>query len=228
MGNRIHPTAIIGPGVELGEGNVIGPFSVLVGPARIGDGNWFGPRVDIGQPADYRGGPHPVGWDGETEGGGVVIGDRNTLRESVSITQGMFATTVLGDDCYLMGRSWIAHDCVVGNAVTITSGVQVAGHCSVWDGANLGLGTVVHQRTNIGPCAMVGMGAVVTREVGAFAKVVGNPARSIGFNTVGLSRRGCDDETVLALQPYLSGESEVLPAGVPAEVVDLLKAWSER
>ncbi|GLW91974.1 UDP-N-acetylglucosamine acyltransferase [Actinokineospora globicatena] len=227
MGNRIHPTAVIGPEVELGDDNVIGPYSVLVGPARIGSGNWFGPRVDIGQPADYRGGPHPVGWDGETGGGGVVIGDGNTFKESVSITQGMFGITTVGSGCYVMGRSWIAHDCTVDSDVTITSGVQIAGHCRIWTGANLGLGVVVHQRTQIGPGAMVGMGTVVIREIPAFAKAVGNPARTIGYNTVGLTRRGVPDNSLAALVPYLAGESDTLP-DLPADVAALLKSWQDR
>ncbi|WP_026425004.1 UDP-N-acetylglucosamine acyltransferase [Actinokineospora inagensis] len=226
--NRVHPTAIIGDQVELGDDNVIGPYAVIVGPARIGDGNWFGPRVDIGQPADYRGGPHPVGWDGEVDGGGVVIGNGNVVKESVSITQGMFGVTTIADGCYIMGRSWIAHDSVVESDVTITSGVQIAGHCHIWTGANLGLGTVVHQRTHVGPGAMVGMGTVITREIGAFQKVVGTPARSIGYNTVGLSRRGCTDETVAALLPYLAGETATLPVDTPAEVAALLKSWNDR
>jgi len=221
VANRIHPTAVIGDGVELGDDNVIGPYTVIIGPAVIGDGNWLGPRVDIGQPADYRGGPHPVGWAGERDGGGVVIGSGNVFKESVSITQGMFGTTTVGDDCYVMGRSWIAHDCVVESGVTITSGVQVAGHCRIGAGANLGLGTVVHQRTSIGPGAMVGMGSVVIRPVGAFAKVVGNPSRSIGFNTVGLERRGCPADLVAGVVAHLE-HGEPLPEGLPSDLATLL------
>lgn len=225
MANRIHPTAIIAQGVELGDDNVIGPYSVIVGPCRIGTGNWIGPHVSIGGPAEYRGGPHPAGWDGEQSGHGVVIGDRNTFREFVTVNQGYEdENTVLGDDNYLMGRSHVAHDCVLRDNITLTSAVQVAGHCQIWSWANLGLGTTVHQRSVIGPGAMVGMGSVVRKQVGAFLTVMGNPARPAGVNTVGLSRRGCDDATIAALEPYLKGAGP-LPDGLPEPIASLLKAW---
>ena len=64
VANRIHPTAVLGEGVELGEDNVIGPFAVIAGPVRIGDGNWIGPHVTIGTPGEDRHRPHPAAWDG--------------------------------------------------------------------------------------------------------------------------------------------------------------------
>jgi UDP-N-acetylglucosamine acyltransferase len=228
VANRIHPTAIIGDGVELGDGNVVGPYTVIVGPCRIGDGNWIGPHASIGGPAEYLRGAHPVGWEGEVEGPGVVIGHGNKIREFVTINQGVHEATKLGDDCYVMGRAHVAHDCTIGDGVILTSAVQIAGHCQVWPGSNLGLGTVVHQRTRIGPGAMVGMGSVVRKEVGAFTITLGNPARTSGVNTVGLQRRGCDEDTIAALQGFLTGKDRELPAGLPDEVATLLKAWAER
>lgn len=232
MTNRIHPTAVIGDGVELGNGNVIGPYTVVCGPAVIGDGNWIGPHVTIGTPAENRDGPHPVGWEGELAGAGVRIGSGNTIREFVGVHQGYERPTVVGDRCYLLARSHVAHDCVVEDEVTMTSSVQLAGHCHVWAYANLGLGAVVHQRTAIGPGAMVGMGAVVLRDVGAFTVTVGNPARPKGINEVGLARRGCDEPTVQALRPLLAGEVPLrvdgLPAAVPGDVAGVLRRWASR
>nr|WP_042184313.1 UDP-N-acetylglucosamine acyltransferase [Kibdelosporangium sp. MJ126-NF4]CEL16217.1 Acyl-[acyl-carrier-protein]--UDP-N-acetylglucosamine O-acyltransferase [Kibdelosporangium sp. MJ126-NF4]CTQ94142.1 Acyl-[acyl-carrier-protein]--UDP-N-acetylglucosamine O-acyltransferase (EC 2.3.1.129) [Kibdelosporangium sp. MJ126-NF4] len=228
MANRIHHTAIIGDGVELGDDNVVGPYSVIVGPARIGNGNWIGPHVSIGGPAEYLRGAHPVGWDGEVEGPGVVIGDGNKIREFVTVNQGVHEPTRLGDDCYLMGRAHVAHDCTIDDGVILTSAVQVAGHCHVWAGSNIGLGTVVHQRTTIGPGAMVGLGSAIRKEVGAFTITLGNPARTSGINVVGLQRRGCDDEAIAALQGFLTGKDPELPAGLPDEVAALLKAWADR
>lgn len=225
MANRIHPTAIIGEGVELGDDNVIGPYSVIVGPCRIGSGNWIGPYVCVGGPAEYRGGPHPVGWEGEQSGHGVVIGDRNTFREFVAVHQGYEdENTIIGDDNYIMSHSHVDHDCVLHDNITLTSSVQLAGHCQVWSWANLGLGTTVHQRSVIGPGAMVGMGTVVLKRVAPFSTVVGSPARPIGINRVGLSRRGCDDATIDALEPYLWGTAP-LPDGLPEPIACLLKAW---
>ena len=78
--NSVHPTAVIGPDVRLGDGNVIGPYAVMTGLCVIGDGNWIGPHAVIGTPAQYRGAPHPA-VDDPGAGAGVVIGDGNVVRE---------------------------------------------------------------------------------------------------------------------------------------------------
>jgi UDP-N-acetylglucosamine acyltransferase len=227
MSNRIHPTAIIGPGVELGTGNVIGPYAVILGPCRIGDGNWIAPQVSFGGPPEYRGGDHPVAWDEELAPYGVEIGDRNVIREFVTINGGLGATTTVGNDCYIMSGSYVAHDCVLEDGVSITSGVRLGGHCRIWTRANLGLGAVVHQRTQIGPAAMIGMQSMVRRDVGAFTMTYGVPAREVGINAVGLQRWGCDEETIAALEAYLAGKED-LPPGLPPEVAAALARWETR
>jgi UDP-N-acetylglucosamine acyltransferase len=228
VANRIHPTAIIGEGVELGEDNVVGPYAVIVGPCRIGSGNWIGPHVAIGTPAETLRGPHPAGWDGELAGSGVHIGDNNRIREHVTIHQGTHRPTSIGSDCYLMARSHAGHDARVDNGVVLASSVQLAGHTHVWAYANIGLGTVVHQHSRVGPGAMVGMGAAVRQEVGAFTIAVGNPARVSGINSVGMSRRGCPAEVVEALEPFLKGKGELPEQGLPEDLSTLLKAWAAR
>lgn len=227
MANRIHPTAIIGDGVVLGDDNVIGPYTVIAGPCRIGNGNFIGPHVSIGGPAEYLGAPHLAGWDGEQAGPGVRIGDRNRIREFVTVNQGVTHETRVGDDCYLMGRAHLGHDTTLDNGVIVSSAVQLAGHVQVWSYANIGIGTVVHQRVLIGPGAMVGMGSAVRKNVGAFTIAVGNPARVTGVNTIGLNRRGCDDDAVEVLGPFLKGKGELPANGLPEELSTLLKAWAD-
>ncbi|MCG3749309.1 UDP-N-acetylglucosamine acyltransferase [Amycolatopsis sp. Poz14] len=232
--NRIHPTAVVGEGVELGEGNVIGPYAVIVGPARIGDGNWIGPHVTIGTPGEDRGGPHPAAWEGAPtgdpaqDGHGVVVGSRNRIREYTSIQQGTWRATTLGDDCYVLRGSHIGHDVLVDDQVTLACNVMLGGHTHVWSFANLGMGTVVHQGGSIGPGAMVGMGSAVRREVGAFTITVGNPARVTGVNTVGLSRRGLDEAAVEALGPWVKGKGDLPDDGLPEDLSTLVRAWDAR
>src|SRR6478609_3758588 len=173
MMNTIHPSAVVGPGVELGEGNVVGPNVVLLGPLRVGDGNWFGPGVVVGTPPEIRGAAHGAGWDAPA-GEGVVIGDRNVLREGVS--------------------------------------------------ANLGMGAAVHQRRVVGPGAMVGMGAVVTRDVPPFAKAFGSPVRLVGVNTVGLQRSGADEGTVAAIVGAY-GEGRLPQPGLADEAAAAAFRW---
>jgi UDP-N-acetylglucosamine acyltransferase len=219
MSNRIHPTAVVGAGVELGAGNVIGPFSVVVGPCRIGDDNWIGPHVTIGTPAEHREGPHPVGWDDELAGQGVRIGSRNRIREYVSVHQGTCGETSIGDDCYLLARSHAGHDVRLDDDVTLACSVQLGGHTRVWSHATLGLGALVHQRAVIGPGAMVGMGAAVRGELAPFTVSVGSPARTVGMNEVGLRRLGCTE---------ITGRTTLSDVDLPDGVAALLKLWTDR
>jgi UDP-N-acetylglucosamine acyltransferase len=227
MGNRIHPTAVIGPGVELGDGNVVGPFTVLVGPCRIGDGNWIGPHVTIGTPAEHRDGPHPAGWDGDLAGEGVLIGHRNRVREYVSIHQGTHRPTRIGDDCYLLARSHAGHDVRIDDDVTLACAAQLGGHTHVWSHATVGMGALVHQRGRIGPGAMVAMGAAVRGDVPAFAVSVGDPARVTALNEVGLRRLGCAEPAIEAVRPVVAGRPPLSDVELPGAVAGLLRLWRE-
>lgn len=229
--NRIHDTAVIGDGVELGDDNVIGPFAVVVGPTVIGSGNWIGPHVTIGTPGEDRAGPHPAAWeqaptgDPALDGYGVRIGNGNRIREYVGVHQGTWRTTTVGDDCYLLRGSQVCHDCIVENVVTLACDVVLGGHTHVWSYANLGLGAVVHQHGRIGPGAMVGMGAAVRSELGAFTVSMGVPARVTGVNAVGLARLGASDEAIAALEPWVLGRSPVPDVNVPELLAELIATW---
>lgn len=186
--NSIHPTAQLIGEVTLGSGNLIGPLVVIIGPVTIGDGNWIGTGAVIGAPPEVRSWQHPMDAAGLDTGKGIVIGDRNVIREYVQIHQGWHDITRVGNDVFLMNQSYIAHDCTVEDRATLASSVLLAGHVRVGVGANLGLGSSVHQRCYIAEGAMVGMGSVVTRNVPPFAKAYGNPARVHGANVVGMER----------------------------------------
>jgi len=186
----IHATAVVGDGVLLGERTVVGPHAVLLGPLEIGDDCWIGPGAVLGTPPEVRGVEHTAQWQDGHAGGGVRIGSRTVVREMTTIHQGWKGETVVGDDCFIMNKVYVAHDCVLSDGVTIASTVALAGHVRVGAGANLGLGAAVHQRRIVGPGAMVGMGAVVSRDVPPFAKSYGNPARVRGANVVALQRAG--------------------------------------
>jgi UDP-N-acetylglucosamine acyltransferase len=225
--NAVHPSAVIGAGVELGTGNVIGPYVVIVGPARIGDGNWFGPHVVIGTPAEIRGIDHGSEVPGSQVGTGVRIGSRNVLREFTTVHQGHYDVTVVGDDCYLMNKVYIGHDNTIGDGVTMASSATLGGHVQVGAGANLGMGVIVHQRRVIGPGSMVGMGAVVTRDVPPYAKAFGNPCRIRGANAVGMRRAGVDDVTISQTErTYAAGRPTLdVHDGASSAIVEAMKWW---
>jgi UDP-N-acetylglucosamine acyltransferase len=228
VSNRIHPTAVIGAGVDIGHGNVIGPYSVLLGPCRIGDGNWIGPHVTIGTPAEHLDGPHPVGWEDEQAGHGVEIGDRNRVREHVSIHQGIDGATTVGDYCYLQARSHLGHDSHVADDVTLACSVQLGAYTHVWSHVSIGLGALVQQFGVIGPGAMIGMGAAVCSEVPPFTVSFGNPARTVGVHEAGLRRLGCTDEMIAALAPVIAAGITPSDVDVPVDVAGLLKLWADR
>lgn len=196
--NEIHATAIVGDGVELGEGNVIGPYAVILGPVRLGDRNWIGPHVVIGTPAEIKGIDHGA-LVSESVGTGVVIGDGNIIREFVTIQQGHYATTEIGNETYMMNKVHIGHDGVLADGVTMSSGAILGGHSHVGPGANLGLGSIIHQRKLVGPGVMIGMGSIVTRDIPPFALAYGSPCRVEGVNRVGLRRAGVSEDTIEAL-----------------------------
>ena len=204
--NRVHPTAVVADDVILGSDNVIGAFAVILGPARIGDRNWIGPHVVLGTPAEIRGIDHGLAAGGV--GTGISIGNANVIREYTTVHQGHYATTVIGDDCYLMNKCYIAHDDVLHDGVTMAAGVALGGHVHVGAGANLGMGAIVHQRRVIGPLAMVGMSAVVTRDVPPASLAYGNPCRVRGANRVGMQRAGIPADVIDATQlAYSTGQA---------------------
>ena len=170
----IHPTAIIGPNVVIGEGTTIGPYAV------------------IGTPAEKHG-----FWD---KPGRVVIGKNCIIREFVTIhgSTGEHPTT-MGDDCVMLRGSHAGHDCTIEDRVTISCNVLLGGHSHVMQGANLGLGAIVHQNSVIGSYAMLGMGTIVTKKsmIMPGQKFVGVPAKFIGENTVGLKRNRIEPEDLV-------------------------------
>jgi UDP-N-acetylglucosamine acyltransferase len=221
--NTIHPTAVIGPGVELGRDNIVSPYAVILGPCRIGDRNWIGPHAVIGTPAQVRDRPHPAGWDAADLAAGIDIGNDNIIREYAAIHLPIETATLIGNGCYLMAYSNVPHDAVIGNAVTLSSAAQLGGHVVVGTGANLGLGAMVHQRRVIGAGAMVGMGAIVTRDVPPFSMAYGNPARVNGVNEIGLRRSGYGQAVIDELSRHLIDQVDLgeLPA-LPSEIRDVL------
>lgn len=223
MANQIHPTAVIGPGVELGDDNIIGPYATVYGPTMLGDGNWIGPHACIGTPGEMRGGAHPAGWDENPGGAGISIGSRNIIREFVTVQAPHEAKTVIGDDCYVMTKAHVPHDGVLEDGVTVSCGVLIGGHSIVGARANLGLNAVLHQRMVVGPGAMVGMAAVVTRPVPPYATAFGTPARVRGANVRGMERAGLATAVAEGLtKAYQNGTSLDTVAGA-----ETLSAWYE-
>lgn len=197
----IHPNAVLGERVRLGEGVRIGPGAVIEDDVVIGDRTEIGANSFVGRltvlGADNRvglcaqvgGEPQVVGWTPVASR--VVAGAGNTIREFVSIHRGKDegGETVIGDRCYLMASSHVAHDCRIGNEVVLVNGALLAGHVEVGDNAFVSGNCVVHQFVRIGRRVMVRGMTALGKDVVPFVLVdQSNTVRSL--NKVGLRRAG--------------------------------------
>ena len=191
----IGPLCVVGPNVKLGRNVKLVSQVSLAGDTTIGAECELYPFVSMGHPPQ----------DFKHQGGDVriVIGERNIFRELVNVHPGSDAgrrDTVIGNDCYMMVGSHLAHEGEMGNHVVISNGVQIGGCVSIGDHAILGGLAAVHQFTRIGAHAFVGGMATVTSDVIPFGSVVGNMAHLAGLNVIGLKRRGFDRAAVRDLR----------------------------
>jgi len=176
--NYIHPTAIIGDDVRLGEGNYIGANCYIVGDTQIGNNNHFEAFCSIGTPPEHK------EFFDKKEFKGVLIGNNNVIREFVTINAGCTQLTIIGDGCWLLKGSHVGHDCLLEDKVTLSCQALVGGYSYVMEGANFGLGAICHQRSVIGAYSLLGMGAIVTKnaKIMPFNVYVGNPAKFLRNN----------------------------------------------
>ena len=122
----------------------------------------------------------------------VKIGDETIIREFVTIHRGtnVRGETTIGNNVILMAYAHVAHDCVVGNNVTMTNLATLGGHVEIDDWAMLSGGVMVHQFVRIGAHAFIGGLFRVSQDVPPFVMAVGEPLKYGGINSVGLRRRG--------------------------------------
>jgi UDP-N-acetylglucosamine acyltransferase len=204
-GVLIHPSAIVDPGATLGVDVVIGPLAVVEAGAVIGDRTrlmahtFVGDGCDIGADCEVHvgaliGGSAQIrGFRGP--GGGLVIGPRTIVREHVTIHRASEAgrNTVVGREGFLLAGCHIAHDCQIGDGVTIANGTLLAGCVTVGDRAFLSGNVVIHQFVRVGTLSMIGGQAAVGKDVPPFMVVVGR-SEVCGVNFVGMRRAGMSSE----------------------------------
>ena len=188
---EVGPFSVIGRGVTIGAGTWIGPHVVINGPTRIGTGNkifQFASLGDAPQDKKYKGEPTRL-----------EIGDRNVIRECVTVNRGTThgdGVTRIGDDNLLMAYSHVAHDCRVGNQIVLSNVATLGGHVEIGDFAILGGLSAVHQFTKVGAHCFIANNAAVTRDVPPYVMAVGQPAAPHSINAVGLKRRGFSEDQV--------------------------------
>ncbi len=210
----VHPTAIVDPLARIDPSANIGPYCVIgaeveigartrlmaniycEGPTWIGAENLFYPYSTVGvasQDMKYRG-----------ERAETRIGNRNTIREFVTIhrgTEGGGLVTRIGDDNLLMAYVHVAHDVQLGDHTILANAVTLAGHVTIGDWASIGAFSGVHQFCRVGRHAFVGGYSVVVQDVMPFSNTVSDRKIGVfGANRTGLERRGFADASIESLQ----------------------------
>lgn len=193
--NFIHPTSIIEDGCILGKNNYIGPFCYIKANTVLGNNNRIEGYCSLGTPAEHK--DHFFDDFGKT-----VIGDNNIIREFVTINSGTSRKTIIGNNNIFLRGTYIGHDCIIENKVTLSCNSLLGGHSYIMEGVNFGLGAICHQYSVIGAYSMLGMGTVVTKKSKILCgKIyVGSPARLLKNNVVGLSRNNITDNHLHELQ----------------------------
>ncbi len=203
MATKIDPLAVIHPDAQIGTNCTIGPYCTIGAHTEIGDDTVLQshvvveshtrlgksctvfPFVTLGMQAqDLKYIPGTITY--------TEIGDRNIIREFVSIHSGTEegSTTSIGNDCAFLAQSHVAHNCVIGNHVVMSHAAIVGGHGTIGDHANIGALSGIHQFCHIGRAAMLAGMSRVVQDVLPFTIAEGLPAHMRVINRVGMERAG--------------------------------------
>ena len=185
---------------EIGKNLQIDSFSSIHNNVIIGDNCWIGsnvtiyPGARIGSNCQIFPGsvisaiPQDLKFKGEETT--AVIGNNTIIRECVTVNRGTKYNnqTLVGDNCFLMAYSHVAHDCIIKNNVIIANGVAIAGHVEIDNNVIIGGLSAIQQFTKIGKFSMVSGGSLVRKDIPPYIKVAKEPLRFIGINKIGLER----------------------------------------
>ncbi len=209
----IHPTAIVSPKAHIAANVSIGPYSIVAENVKIGAGTTIGPHtvidpfVEIGsncqiyQYAAIGAPPQSLKFKGEESH--VIIGSGCIIREFVTIHRGTQfggGYTRIGENCFLMAYTHIAHDCVVGKQVVMANNATLAGHITIGDHATIGGLVAIHQFVRVGEYAFVGGKSAVVKDIPPYVIAAGDRARLHGLNQVGLKRHGFSSASLAELK----------------------------
>ena len=250
----IQPLAYIHPEAKIAQNVVVEPFAIIPKDVEVSEGTWIGSHAVINEGARigrnckiYPGAvisATPQDLKFKNEYTRTFIGDNTTIREYATISRGTEEhwRTEIGKDCLIMAYAHVAHDCRIGNNCLIINNVQMGGHVHMGDWAIVGGSSSVHQWVKIGAHAMISGGSLVRKDVPPFTKAAREPLSYTGINSIGLRRRGFDNEKINQIQEiyryiYMRGlnnadaltriELELPPSDERDEIVNFIRS-SER
>ena len=205
----ISEQAVIDPSARIASGVTIGPGSIIGADVTIGEGTWIGPHVVIQGPtvigknnkifqfASVGNDPQDITYQGEPTR--LEMGDNNVIREFCMISRGTVkggGVTRLGNHLFLMAYAHIAHDCIIGDHVSMVNYAALSGHVTVDDYATIGAYSAVHQFCKVGAYAFITGATYVKKDVLPYVIISGQDTTVYGINTVGLKRRGVSSSAV--------------------------------
>ncbi len=210
MSVKIHPTAVIEQGAELGQDVEIGAYSVIGENVTLGDGCVVAPHVfidghtTIGKNNRFHshsaigGEPQSVSYKNEPTL--TVIGDNNVFRENITVNRGTVGDegiTSIGSDNLFMAYVHIAHDCRLGSNLLFSNNASLAGHVRCGDHVVLAGYTLIHQFVRIGEYSFCGVNTYCTLDIPPYMLVAGDRAITRGINVRGMRSRGFEDKDAL-------------------------------
>ena len=219
--------------VEIGDNTFIHPNAVIYPDTIIGTDCQIYPGAIIGvvsQDLKYKG-----------EKSKTVIGNNTIIREYATIHKGTAdrMLTSVGNNCMLMAYSHVAHDCIIGNNVILANYVGLAGHVTIEDFVIAEGYAAIQQFVTVGAHSFLAATSHVRKNIPPYVRVAREPLQYIGVNSVGLSRRGFDKETINAIEDiyrliFVRGhnvtkalelvEQEIANSAVKTQIVDFIKA----
>jgi UDP-N-acetylglucosamine acyltransferase len=238
---KIHPTSMVDPKAQLGENVEIGPFTTIKEDVTIGDnsvigtgafldsGTHLGKNCQVGHYSLLGLPPQDLKYKNEKTF--LEIGDGTIVREFVSLHRGTtyHYKTTIGKNCFIMTYVHVAHDCLIGDNVILANAVNMGGHVEIDSFASVGGLTAIHQFVKIGQHSFVGGGLRINKDIPPFIKVMGDPIRYGGTNSIGLERKGFSKEVTLEIKRayriiYQSGHTM---AEAAAAIQKELKSFDE-
>jgi UDP-N-acetylglucosamine acyltransferase len=203
---RVHPDAVVGQGVAIGEYAIVEEDVVIGAGCRLEPYVYVKRWTTIGERNEISSGTvlgtDPLDKNFRGERSYLRVGDGNIIREHYTVSRGTQpeSVTEIGDSNYIMTSGHIAHNCKIGNNCVIASCALVAGHVEVEDQAFISGGVVIHQYSKIGRLAMIGGNSRVNSDVPPYFLYSDFNVSAKGLNLIGLRRAGFSKEEIGALK----------------------------
>ncbi len=174
---KIGPNCIFSGDIEIGDNSILYGNVSIFGNVKIGKNVIINAGAVIGAEG--------FGYEPDEDGtlvqfpqiGGVIIEDNVEIGANTCIDRGALGDTIIREGAKIDNMVHVAHNVVIGKNCRIICLVGIGGSVEIGDGSFVGISASIKNQKKIGKNVVVGMGAVVTKDVPDNATIIGNPAR---------------------------------------------------